>query len=165
MKNAPRTAVCPGSFDPPTEGHLNIVRRGLQIFDKIIIAVAVNSQKKSVFTTEERLSLLRELFKDEPNIEVDSFQDRLLVDYAASKGAVAILRGLRTVQDYEYEFQMTLANRHIAPKIETVFIMTESTYSHVSSSIVKEIIQLGGAGQGMVPPLVEKKLKEKFSKK
>jgi pantetheine-phosphate adenylyltransferase len=164
MKNSSRIAVCPGSFDPPTEGHLNIVRRGLQIFDKVIIAVAVNSQKKSVFTTEERLALLRELFKGEKNIEVDSFQDRLLVDYVASKGAVAILRGLRTVQDYEYEFQMTLANRHIAPEIETVFIMTEAPFSHVSSSIAKEIIQLGGSGQGMVPTLVEKRLKEKFKK-
>lgn len=159
-----KIAVCPGSFDPPTEGHLNIIRRGLELFDKVIVAVAVNSQKRSTFSTEERISLLRELLKGERGIEVDSFEDLLLVDYARSKKATAILRGLRTVQDYEYEFQMALANKQIAPKIETVFIMTEAPYSHVSSSISKEIIMLGGPGKGMVPPQVEKKLKEKFRK-
>lgn len=160
----PTIAVCPGSFDPPTEGHLNIIRRGLELFDKVIVAVAVNSQKKSTFSTEERIALLRELLKGEKGIEVDSFQNLLLVDYARSKKATAILRGLRTIQDYEYEFQMALANKHIAPKIETVFIMTEAPFSHVSSSLSKEIIHLGGPGKGMVPPLVEKRLRAKFKK-
>jgi pantetheine-phosphate adenylyltransferase len=159
-----KIAVCAGSFDPPTEGHLNIIRRGLQLFDKVIVAVAVNSQKKSTFTTAERISLLKELLKDEKDVEVDSFEDRLLVDYARDKKATVILRGLRTVQDYEYEFQMALANKQIAPEIETVFMMTDQQFSHLSSSLSKEIIHLGGPGKGIVPPLVEQKLKQKFRK-
>jgi len=160
----PITAVCPGSFDPPTEGHLNIIERGLKLFDKIVVAVAVNSQKKSTFTTAERIALLKELMKDMKGVEVDSFENQLLVDYTRSKKAQVILRGLRTIQDYEYEFQMALANKQIAPEIETVFMMTESQLSHISSSISKEIILLGGPGKGMVPPLVEKRLKEKFKR-
>lgn len=160
----PKIAVCAGSFDPPTEGHLNIIRRGLKLFDKVIVAVAVNSQKKSTFSTSERLDLLRTLLKKEKNALVDSFESKLLVDYARSKKATVILRGLRTVQDYEYEFQMALANKQIAPEIETVFIMTDQPLSHISSSLTKEILLLGGPGKGLVPPLVEKKLKEKFKK-
>lgn len=159
-----KIAVCPGSFDPPTEGHLNIIERGLRLFDKVVVAIAVNSQKKSTFTTEERIGLLKELLKGEKNVEVDSFENRLLVDYARSKKASVLLRGLRTVQDYEYEFQMALANKQIAPEIETVFIMTDQPLSHISSSLTKEILLLGGPGKGLVPPLVEKKLKEKFRK-
>lgn len=160
----PIIAVCPGSFDPPTEGHINIIKRGLNLFDKVIVAVAVNSQKKTTFTTAERIALLKELVKGMKGVEVDSFQDRLLVDYARSKKAQVILRGLRTVQDYEYEFQMALANKQIAPEIETVFMMTDSPYSYISSSLSKEIIHLGGPGKGILPPLVEKKLKEKWKK-
>ena len=155
-------AVCPGSFDPPTEGHLNIIERGLKMFDKIIVAVAVNSSKKSTLTTAERIELLKILFKNEPRVEIDAFEDQLLVNYVRSKKAGAILRGLRTIQDYEYEFQMALANKHLVPDIETVFMMTESKYSHISSSLIKEIIQLGGPGKGMLPTIVEKKLKEKL---
>lgn len=160
----PKIAVCAGSFDPPTEGHLNIIRRALKLFDKVIVAVAVNSQKKSAFSTEERLALLKELFQGDKGVEVDSFEKKLLVEYARSKKAQVLLRGLRTIQDYEYEFQMALANKQIAPEIETVFMMTESPYSHISSSLTKEIVSLGGSGAGMLPPLVEKKLKEKFKK-
>ena len=159
-----KIAVCAGSFDPPTEGHINIIHRGLKLFDKVIVAIAVNSQKKSTFTTAERIALLKELFPGEKGVEIDSFENKLLVEYARSKKAQVLLRGLRTIQDYEYEFQMALANKHIAPEIETVFMMTESLYSHVSSSITKEIVSLGGSGEGMLPPLVEKKLKEKLKK-
>jgi pantetheine-phosphate adenylyltransferase len=160
----PKIAVCAGSFDPPTEGHLNIIRRGLTLFDKVIVAVAVNSQKMTTFTTAERIGLLKELLQGEENVAVDSFENRLLVDYARSKKATVLLRGLRTVQDYEYEFQMALANKQIAPEIETVFIMTDQPLSHISSSLTKEILILGGPGKGLVPALVEKKLKEKFRK-
>ena len=157
-------AVCPGSFDPPTEGHVNIVERGLKLFDKVVVAVAVNSSKKAIFTAEERVSLLKEIFKNQPKVEVDSFADRLLVDYVRSKKAGAILRGLRTVQDYEYEFQMAIANKELAADLETIFMVTEARYSHLSSTLIKEIVSLGGAGKGMVPSLVEKRLKEKLKK-
>jgi pantetheine-phosphate adenylyltransferase len=159
------TAICPGSFDPPTEGHINIIERGLKLFDKIVVAVAVNSAKKTLLTTEERLELLKEIFKKEPRIEVKSFEKQLLVNYARSEKAVAILRGLRTIQDYEYEFQMALANKKIAPDIETVFMMTESEYSHISSTIIKEIVALGGPAKGMIPAAAEEKLREKFKKR
>ncbi len=156
-------AVCPGSFDPPTLGHLNIIERGIPLFDKIIVAVAINTSKKSAFTPEERVEMLKSLFKGRKNVEIDTFTG-LLVNYARKKKAKTILRGLRTVQDYEYEFQMALANQKMAPDIETIFMMTESSYSHISSSIIKEVIYFGGSGKGMIPPLVEKKLKEKMKK-
>lgn len=156
-------ALCPGSFDPPTLGHLNIIERGTKLFDKIIVAVAINTSKKSAFTPEERVEMLKTLFKGRKNIEVDTFAG-LLVNYARKKKARTILRGLRTVQDYEYEFQMALANQKMAPDIETIFMMTESNYSHISSSIIKEVLYFGGSGKGMIPPLVEKKLKEKLKK-
>ena len=157
-------AVCPGSFDPPTEGHLNIIERALKLYDKVIVAIAVNSKKKSTFTTEERTALLKELFKGRKGIEIDSFEGKLLVDYVKSKKAQVILKGLRTIEDYEYEFQMALANKQIAPEIETVFMMTASQCSHISSSLIKEIVSLGGPGKGMVPEMVEKRLKEKFKR-
>lgn len=156
------TAIYPGSFDPPTEGHRNIIERGLRIFDRLIVAVAVNPLKKTIFTPAERIALLKEMLGGQKNLEFDTFQDRLLVDYARSKQARVILRGLRTVQDYEYEFQMTLANQRLAPEIETIFLMTESEFSHLSSSLIKEIVGLGGSGKGLVPPIVEGKLKEKL---
>ncbi len=155
--------MCPGSFDPPTLGHLNIIERGIHLFDKIIVAVAINTSKKSIFTPEERVSMLKSLFKGRKNIEIDTFSG-LLVNYARKKKAATILRGLRTVQDYEYEFQMALANQKMAPDIETIFMMTESSYSHISSSIIKEVIYFGGSGKGMIPSLVEKKLKEKMKR-
>ena len=155
-------AVCAGSFDPPTEGHINIIERGLKLFDRIIVAVAVNSSKKTLLTAPERIALLKEIFQKTSSVEIDCFEDRLLVDYVRSKKASVILRGLRTVQDYEYEFQMALANKKLGPDIETAFIMAESEYSHLSSSLIKEILFLGGSGKGMVPPAVEKKLKAKL---
>lgn len=157
MKNA----LCPGSFDPPTDGHLNIVKRGLKIFDHITVAVAINRSKKTLFTPEERVEMLKELFKETKNVEIDSFEG-LLVDYCHKKKIHTILRGIRTVSDYEYELQMSLANRILHPDIETIFMMTEGRYSHISSSIIKEIISFGGTGKGMIHPLVEKKLKEKL---
>ena len=160
----PIIAVCPGSFDPPTDGHLNIIERGLKLFDKVIVVVAVNSSKKTILTAEERVTLLKEIFKGRTNVEIDTFSDRLLVDYVRSKKARAILRGLRTVQDYEYEYQMALANKKLANDIETIFMMTESHFSHLSSTLIKEILSLGGAGEGMIPKIVEKKLKEKLKK-
>lgn len=161
----PVIAVCPGSFDPPSEGHINIIERGLKVFDKIVVAVAVNSSKKTLFTAGERVGLLREILKNHSNIEVDSFEDRLLVEYARTKKARTLLRGIRTIQDYEYEFQMALANKSLAPDIETIFMMTESQYSHLSSSLIKEILSLGGSGKGMIPAVVEKALKAKLGKK
>jgi pantetheine-phosphate adenylyltransferase len=161
MKSA---AIAAGSFDPPTDGHLNIIDRGLTVFDRIIVAIAVNTSKKSIFTPEERLSMLREIFKDKPNVEVDAFEG-LLVDYARKKGVHTILRGLRTMGDYEYESQMALANKTLDPDIEILYMMTEGKYAHLSSSIIKEIITFGGTGCGMIHPVVAKKLKEKLGKK
>lgn len=156
-------AICPGSFDPPTNGHLNIIERGLKLFDKLVVAVAINTSKKSIFSPAERVKLLRELFKNHSNVEIDSFEG-LLVDYVRKKRSQVILRGLRTVQDYEYEMQMALANKKLAPDLDTVFMMTESAYSHISSSIIKEVVYFGGSAEGMIHPLVERKLKEKFKK-
>lgn len=161
--SSPSIVLCPGSFDPPTDGHVNIVERGLRIFDKVIVAVAINRSKKTIFEPEERVAMLKELLKDKKNVEIDSFEG-LLVDYCGKKGIHTIIRGIRTVSDYEYELQMSLANRILNPNIETIFMMTEGRFSHISSSIIKEIIAFGGAGAGMIHPVVEKKLKEKFRK-
>ena len=154
-------AICPGSFDPPTLGHLNIIERALKHFDKVIIAVAINTSKNSVFTPQERVEMLQELYKKRKNVEVDCFEG-LLVNYARKKKCPIILRGLRTVQDYEYELQMSLANKKMAPELETIFMMTESEFSHISSSIIKEVIYFGGEGKGMIHPLVEKKLQARL---
>ena len=159
-----KIALCPGSFDPPTDGHINIIDRGLRIFDKIVVAVAINRSKKAVFDPEERVAMLKELLKDKKEIEIDSFEG-LLVDYCQKKKISTILRGIRTVSDYEYELQMSLANRILSPDIETIFMMTEGRYSHISSSIIKEVISFGGSGNGMIHPLVEKKLRAKLRKK
>ena len=164
LSKEPLIAVCPGSFDPPTDGHINIIERGLKLFDRVIVAVSINATKKTVFTPGERVALLKEILKNRSGVEIDTFEDRLLVDYVRSKKAKVILRGLRTIQDYDYEFQMALANKSLAPEIETVFMMTEPQYSHLSSSLIKEIIQLGGRGTGLIHPIVEKKLKEKLNR-
>ncbi|MBI2338843.1 MAG: pantetheine-phosphate adenylyltransferase [Deltaproteobacteria bacterium] len=158
-----KIALCPGSFDPPTDGHINIIDRGLKIFDRIIVAVAINRSKKTLFEPEERVTMLQELLKDKKNIEIDSFEG-LLIDYCRKKKISTILRGIRTVSDYEYELQMSLANRILNPDIETIFMMTEGRYSHISSSIIKEVISFGGSGNGMIHPLVEKKLRAKLRK-
>lgn len=153
--------ICPGSFDPPTNGHINIVERALKHFDKVIVAVAINTSKSTIFSPQERVEMLRQLFKNRKNVEIDSFEG-LLVDYARRKKCQIILRGLRTVQDYEYESQMSLANKKMAPELETIFMMTESAFSHLSSSIIKEVVFFGGKGKDMIHPVVAKKLREKL---
>ncbi len=156
-----KVAVYPGSFDPPTEGHLNIVKRGIKIFDEVIVAVAESTSKKYLFTVEERVKLWKKLLKNVPRTRVETFKG-LLVDYVASKGTNIILRGLRNVTDFEYEIQMAITNKRLNPQLETVFIMTEGEYSHLSASLIKEIVLLGGSVKGMVPPLVEKELRKKL---
>ncbi len=157
------TAIYPGSFDPPTFGHMNIVERGLKIFKKVIVAVAINTSKKTLLSPQERVDLFKKLFKGRTNVEVD-FLNGLLADYVRGKRAKVVLRGLRTVADYEYELQMSFANKNIFPEMETLFMMTESHFSHVSSTIIKEIAHFGGSIKGMVHPMVEKKIREKLKK-
>lgn len=156
-------AIYPGTFDPPTFGHINIIERGLKVFDELVVAVAGDTMKDALFTPDERVEMLKEIFKDKKNVRVESFKG-LLVDYAKSVNAKVILRGLRTVADFEYELQMALANKKLYPEIETVFMMTEEYLSYFSSSLIKEIGKLGGKLTGMVPELVEKRLQEKLKK-
>ena len=155
-------AVCSGSFDPVTLGHLDIIKRGSQVFEKVIVGVLNNINKKPLFTVEERLEMLREATKDLPNVTVDSF-DGLLIDYMKKVNAKVILRGLRAISDFEYEMQIAAMNRKLDEEIETFFIMTKNEYSFLSSSIVEEVAKYNGDVSGLVPPVVEKALKEKFS--
>lgn len=157
-----RLAIYPGSFDPITNGHMDIINRGLGLFDKIIVAILHNPSKNPVFTVEERVEILTESLKDLPNIEVDTFSG-LLVDYAARKNATAILRGMRAVSDFEYEFQLALMNRRLNRKVETVFLMTGLRWIFTSSSIIKEAARFGGDIRDMVPPFAYEKLKERFN--
>ncbi|MGD6816295.1 pantetheine-phosphate adenylyltransferase [Metabacillus sp. 84] len=154
-------AVCPGSFDPVTLGHLDIIRRGAKVFDTVYICVLNNSSKNPLFNVEERCALLEEVTKDMPNVTVESFKG-LLIDYARSKNANAILRGLRAVSDFEYEMQITSMNRVLDDTIETFFMMTNNQYSFLSSSIVKEVAKYKGDISDLVPSPVEKALIEKF---
>ena len=156
-----KIAVYPGSFDPVTNGHIDIAERGLKLFDKIIVAILHNPVKDFLFTVEERVEMLESSFKDYPDITVETF-DGLLVDYAASRKAIAILRGMRAVSDFEYEFQLALMNRRLRREIQTVFLMTGLRWIFTSSSIIKEAARFGGDITGMVPPVVNRKLKEKF---
>ena len=156
-----KIAVYPGSFDPITNGHLDIIERGLKLFDKIIVAILYNSAKKFLFTIEERIEMIEESLSGFSNVEVDAF-DGLLVDYAKKRGAGTILRGMRAVSDFEYEFQLALMNRRLNRKIQTVFLMTGLRWIFTSSSIIKEAARFGGDIEGMVPPVVNRKLKEKF---
>lgn len=156
-----RVAIYPGSFDPLTNGHVSIIERGLRIFDKIIVAIAVNVRKQPLFTVEERESFIHTQFGDE-RVEVDTFQG-LLVDYASSRNVRVILRGLRAVSDFEYELQMANMNRKLDDSIDTVFMMTEESDFYVSSSLVKEVASFGGKVEGVVPEHVEEKLIEKFA--
>jgi pantetheine-phosphate adenylyltransferase len=158
-----RVAIYPGSFDPVTNGHLDIVERGLKLFDKIIVAILTNPGKKFLFTLEERIEMLEKCMKDFSNVEIDTF-DGLLMDYAAQCNAQGILRGLRAMSDFEYEFQMALMNRRLNREIQTVFLMTGLRWIYTSSSIIKEAAQFGGSIKGMVPPLVEKKIREKYNR-
>lgn len=155
-----KRAVYPGTFDPVTNGHMDLVQRGLRIFDEIIIAVARSSKKGTFFTLDERVSMLRESVKEFTNVTVEPF-DTLLVDYVATKDAVAIIRGLRAVSDFEYEMQMALMNRKLEHNVETVFMMPSLRYIFLSSTIVKEAASFGGVVDGLVPPHVERALKEK----
>jgi pantetheine-phosphate adenylyltransferase len=156
-----RTAIYPGSFDPVTNGHLDILSRGLKLFDKIIVAILVNPGKAALFTVEERVEMLLASTKKLKNVEIDKF-DGLLVDYAKMRKAQAILRGMRAVSDFEYEFQLALMNRSFNRDIQTVFLMTGLRWIFTSSSIIKEAASFGGNINGMVPPIVHKKLKLKF---
>lgn len=155
------SAICPGSFDPPTNGHINIIRRGLQIFDELIVAVATNTSKHPWLTSDERVALLRTIFADEPRIRVDAFEG-LLVNYARAQDVTTMLRGIRTNSDYEYESQMALANKAMHPELETIFMMTEGQFAYVSSSIIKDVIRFGGQVSEMIHPAVELKLREKM---
>ncbi len=157
-----KIAVYPGSFDPITYGHLDIIERGLEVFDEIIIAVARNSGKKGLFSTEERISHIREAVGDNLRVKVDTFEG-LLVDYVVSSGSKVILRGLRAVSDFEYEFQIAQMNHNLKSEVETVFMMTSVPYGYLSSSIVKEVASLKGPVESLVPPVVRKALAEKFS--
>lgn len=158
-----RIAVYPGSFDPITNGHLSIIRRGLQVFDRLIVAVAHNAQKASaLFTAEDRIRLIREAINDDPRVEIDTF-DGLLVDYARKRNATVVLRGLRAVSDFEYEFQLANMNRKLAPNIDTLFMMTGEDSFYISSRFVREAASLGGDVSSMVPPNVLKALYEKYA--
>jgi pantetheine-phosphate adenylyltransferase len=157
----PDLAIYPGTFDPITNGHLDLIDRGLRIFDHIIVAVAEGSYKKTVFTVAERMEMMRDALNDRPNVTVDSFPG-LLVDYVKSKKGAVVLRGLRAVTDFEYEFQMAMMNRRLEPEIETVFLMTGLRWVFLSSSILKEAAMHGGNIEGMVSALVYKKLRGKY---
>ncbi len=158
-----KIAVYPGSFDPITFGHLDIINRALKIFDEVVIAVARNERKSPLFTVEERVDLIKAVLKQNERAKVDTFEG-LLVDYARSQKAQAIIRGLRAISDFEYELQMAQINRGISKDVETVFLMTSVFYSFLSSSMVKEVHSLRGPIDGLVPPLVKKALDEKFNR-
>lgn len=157
-----KIAIYPGSFDPVTYGHIDIIKRAVGIFDKIIIAVGENSQKKYLFSLKERTMMLKEAVKGIGSVSIEHFSG-LMIDFAEKKGAAAIIRGLRAVSDFEHEFQLALTNRRLNPKIETIFIMTRGKYCYLNSGIVKEIASLKGKVSDFVPKNVEKILKEKFN--
>ena len=156
-----KIAIYPGSFDPITYGHIDIIERALEIFDKVIIAIAENAEKRPLFSVEERLQMVKSIFKDTPNVIVDSFKG-LLVDYVAKTNAKVSLRGLRATSDFEYEFHMASMNRSLNTHLDTLFMMTSKDYFFVSSRTIKEVAKLGGGVEGLVPDLVVRRLKEKF---
>ena len=156
----PTLAVYPGSFDPLTNGHVDIISRGARLFDRIVVAILVNAEKSPLFSMDERVEIARGVFRSQPNVEVDTF-DGLLVDYLARRKAQVIVRGLRAISDFEFEFQMALMNRRLQPKIETVFMMPAEQYTYISSRLIKEVFKLGGRVHGLVPELVEQRLREK----
>ncbi|MBI5074187.1 MAG: pantetheine-phosphate adenylyltransferase [Nitrospirae bacterium] len=158
-----KLGIYPGTFDPFTNGHLDLVKRGLRIFDHLIVGVAPNPKKNPLFSIEERLDLIRETLKKYKQVRVEMF-DGLLVDYVSGRKGVAIIRGLRAVSDFEYELQMALMNRRLSSDIETVFMMPSEEYSYLTATIVKEMASLGGSVRGLVPPHVEKALKKRFRK-
>lgn len=154
-------AIYPGSFDPITNGHLDLIARGSRLADRLIVAILGNQAKLPLFSVEERVAMLEEVLKPYPNVEVGTF-DGLLVDYASQRGANLILRGIRAISDYEFELQTALMNRRLQPEIETAFLMAGETYSFISSRLVKEVASLGGNISGLVPPGVEQRLKSRF---
>jgi pantetheine-phosphate adenylyltransferase len=155
-----RLAIYPGSFDPVTNGHLDIIERAQSMFDELIVAVSLNSQKKAYFSMDERISLIRKAVSKQRRVRVEPFEG-LLADYAAKKGACAVIRGLRAVSDFEYEFQMALMNRRLNPAFETVYLMPDERYTYLSSRIVREVSSLGGKLTGLVPPAVEAALRKR----
>jgi pantetheine-phosphate adenylyltransferase len=155
-------AIYPGSFDPLTNGHLDLIARGSKIFEELIVAILRNAEKDPLFTVSERREMLEEMVRPFPNVRVDVFEG-LLVEYAIQKKAKVLLRGIRAISDYEYELQMALMNRKLQPQLETVFMMPAEAYSYLSSRLVKEVYRLGGSAHGLVPELVEQKLREKFA--
>lgn len=158
-----RVAIYPGSFDPLTNGHLSLIHRGLHLFDRLIVAVAHNPKKVPLFTKEERIELIRDAVGNDPRVEIDTFEG-LLVTYAKQRGVKVMLRGLRAVSDFEYEFQLANMNRKLDPALETVFVMTGEDYFYISSQIVREAASLGGDVSGLVPDNVLRKLQQKFPK-
>ena len=158
-----RRAIYPGSFDPLTNGHLDIIERSCRLFDEVVVAILVNQAKQSLFTVDERLEIIREVAPSAA-VRVDTFGG-LLVHYAVEQGATAIIRGIRAVSDYEYELQMALMNRRLEPSVETVFLMSTEAYSFVSSRLVKEVASLGGSVSGLVPAAVERRLSARFREK
>jgi pantetheine-phosphate adenylyltransferase len=155
-------AVYPGSFDPLTNGHVDIITRGARLFDQIIVAILVNAEKAPLFTTAERVDIARAVFKGFPDVEVDTF-DGLLVDYVQRRKAQVIVRGLRAVSDFEFEFQMALMNQRLNGKIDTVFMMPAEQYTYISSRLIKEVFSLGGRVHGLVPDMVEQRLRDKLA--
>jgi len=155
------TAIYPGSFDPPTNGHLDLIQRGSKIFEELVVAILRNSEKTPMFSVAERLEMLRELTSDLGNVRIDTF-DGLMVEYAKSIEAMCVLRGIRAISDYEYELQMALMNRKLEPTLETVFMMPADKYSYVSSRLVREVAQAGGRVKDLVPEIVEQKVREKL---
>ncbi len=158
-----RLAIYPGTFDPITNGHLDIIERAAQLFDRVIVAVATNSAKTALFSTAERVEMIRQAAAPFANVEVDSFTG-LLVEYAAARGAQALIRGLRAISDFEYEFQMALVNRKLSNGIATIFLMSHERYTYLNSTIVKEVARFGGEVDSFVPPLVRERLRQKFGK-
>lgn len=161
QKDEKVVAIYPGSFDPITSGHLDVIERGSRICDRLVVAILRNESKSPLFGVDERMQMLKEVVAPYPNVEVDSF-DGLLAHYALHKGARLILRGIRAISDYEYELQMALMNRRLQPQLETVFLLAGEQYSFISSKLVKEVISLGGNIAGLVPPAVEQRLRERL---
>ena len=155
-------AVYPGSFDPLTNGHVDIISRGARLFDRIIVAILVNAEKSPLFTMDERVEITRSVFKNHRNVEVDTF-DGLLVDYVERRDAQVIVRGLRAVSDFEFEFQMALMNQRLNGRIDTIFMMPAEQYTYISSRLIKEVFALGGRVHGLVPDMVEARLREKVA--
>ncbi|OGP97666.1 MAG: pantetheine-phosphate adenylyltransferase [Deltaproteobacteria bacterium RBG_19FT_COMBO_46_9] len=156
-----RIAIYPGTFDPLTNGHLSIINRALKIFDKLVIGILINPKKNPLFSLAERKAMIEEVLKDRPNVEIDSF-DGLLVDYAVKRKSNVIIRGLRALSDFELEFQLALMNRKLNRDVQSIFLMTDYKWFYISSTIIKEAASLGGKIDGLVPPIVCKRLKEKF---